>query len=72
MLFELLQYSSTLWQGGVDPNLTLNYLLLGYVAMWVIALLYVLSLHSRQRNMQQDIMLLKQLLEDSDKGERQV
>jgi hypothetical protein len=60
----LLDYAPILLQGGVNPNITLDYLLLGYVAMWVIALFYVIGLHSRQRNMQQDIELLKRLLED--------
>jgi CcmD family protein len=60
----LLDYAPILLQGGVDPNITLDYLLLGYVAMWVIALFYVISLHSRQRNMEQDIELLKRLSED--------
>jgi hypothetical protein len=62
-------YLPILLQGGIDPNITLDYLLLGYVAMWVIALLYVITLHSRQRNMRQDITLLKQLLEENDKAE---
>jgi CcmD family protein len=60
----LLDYAPILLQGGVDPNITLDYLLLGYVAMWVIALFYVISLHSRQRNMEQDIELLTRLSED--------
>ena len=60
----LMDYAPILLQGGVDPNITLDYLLLGYVAMWVIALFYVISLHSRQRNMEQDIELLTRLSED--------
>jgi len=64
-----LDYMPILLQGGIDPNITLDYLLLGYVVMWVIALFYVITLHSRQRNMRQDIALLKQLLEENDKAE---
>lgn len=53
-----------LFQGGIDPAITLDYLLLGYAAMWAIALLYVITLANRQRNLKQDIQLLKQLLEE--------
>lgn len=48
----------------IDPNTTLNFLLLGYAAMWVIGFGYVLSLANRQRNLRRDIRLMRQLLED--------
>jgi CcmD family protein len=49
---------------GVDPNITLNYMFLGYAAMWLVALLYIASLASRQHNLHKEIKLLQQLLEE--------
>ena len=43
-----------------------GYLILGYFAMWVIGIVYVVSLISRQRNLHQDIQLLQQLLRDDE------
>jgi CcmD family protein len=51
---------------AVHPNITLNYMFLGYVAMWLIALLYVASLASRQHNLHKEIKLLQQLLEEEE------
>ena len=47
-----------------DPNRFNNYMLFGYVVMWLIGLAYVFSLSNRQRNLQQDIKLMRQLLEE--------
>ncbi|GAB4276100.1 MAG: hypothetical protein Kow0080_26020 [Candidatus Promineifilaceae bacterium] len=49
-----------------DPNQFNNYLALGYAAMWLIGTIYVISLNARQRNLSQDIQLLKRLLQDDD------
>lgn len=49
-----------------NPDAFLGYLLLAYAAMWVIALVYVLSLLVQQRNMRRDITLLKQLIEEEE------
>jgi len=48
----------------VDPSQTAAFLVLGYVAMSIIGLVYVLTLVNRQRNLKQDIHLLRQLLEE--------
>jgi CcmD family protein len=53
---------------AIDPNTTLNYMLLGYTAMWLIALLYVASLASRQHNLHKEIKLLQQLLEEDEES----
>lgn len=53
---------SGLWQ--VDPTITMGYLVLGYAVMWVIAFLYVLSLAVKQRNLRQELELMRRLLED--------
>jgi CcmD family protein len=56
MLFNIL--------AQVDPNITMNYLVLGYAAMWLICAVYVLSLANRQRNLRRDIEFLRRLLEE--------
>ncbi|MCB9421097.1 MAG: hypothetical protein H6667_14945 [Ardenticatenaceae bacterium] len=43
-----------------------NYLVLGYVVMWLIGTAYVVSLAVRQRNLQKDIDLLQKLLRDDE------
>lgn len=45
-----------------DPNRFNGYLVLGYLVMSSIALIYVLSLAIRQRNVEKDIALLQQVL----------
>jgi heme exporter protein C len=53
-----------LFQTGY-PNQFNVYLIGGYVAMSALCLLYMLYLHYRQRNLQQDIALLSSLLQDN-------
>jgi hypothetical protein len=50
----------------VDPNHFNNFLLLGYIAMWLIGLGYVVSLYNRQRNLHKDIHTLRQLLDEDE------
>jgi predicted membrane channel-forming protein YqfA (hemolysin III family) len=59
-----LLYSIALQVGVDTPNRFNNFLILAYVVMGVIGLLYVLSLYVRQRNLQKDIELMRQLLEE--------
>ena len=56
----------TVFLQSVDSNRFNNFLLFGYVVMWIIGLLYVVSLYSRQRNMRQDIHTLQQLLDEDE------
>ena len=58
-----------LFQAG-DPNQFNAYLLGGYVVMSALCLLYMLTLHLRQRNLQQDVALLTQLLQEHDRPRR--
>lgn len=51
-----------------DPNRFNGYLVLGYVVMWGIGLVYVISLASRQRNLQQDIHLMQQILQEDEQA----
>ena len=49
-----------------DPMQFNNYLVLGYVVMWLIGTAYVISLAVRQRNLQKDIDLLQKLLREDE------
>ena len=54
-------------QGGLnDPNRFNGYLILGYGVMWAIALFYILVLANRQRNVREEVHLLRQLLEEDE------
>lgn len=69
--FFLTTLLSLLWHEGHDIANEFNgYLILGYGVMWLIALIYIVSLASRQRNLQQDILLLHQVLEEEAEEER--
>ena len=59
---------TALLQTGSPPS-TMNYLILGYVAMWLIGAVYVFTLVSRQRNLKQDVELMQQLLEENEEVE---
>jgi hypothetical protein len=47
-----------------EANRFNDYLLLAYGVMWLIGMAYVISLVVRQRNLLQDIHLLRQVLAD--------
>ncbi|MBK8987498.1 MAG: hypothetical protein IPM39_15710 [Chloroflexi bacterium] len=49
------------------PNRFNNYLVLGYFAMWLIAVVYIASLTIRQRNLKQDLQLMGQILQEEEK-----
>ncbi len=52
--------------GQINPLITIDYMLLGYAAMWVVALIYVIYLSAQQRNLKQDIDLLNRLLDEEE------
>ena len=60
-----LPFLNILWQ-TVDPNNFNNFLLLGYIVIWLIGLGYVVSLYNRQRNLHKDIHTLRQLLDEDE------
>lgn len=43
-----------------------NYLMLGYFAMWLMGVIYVISLVVRQNNLKKDIQLMQQILQDDE------
>lgn len=55
-------------QTVTDPNRFNGYLILGYAVMWTVAMVYVISLVVRQRNLQQDIRLLQQVLQEDEEA----
>lgn len=60
-----------LFQTSVDnPNRFNDFLLLAYGVMWLVIMVYLLHLANKQRNVRQDIRLMRRLLEE-DKVDRQ-
>lgn len=56
-----------LFQADVgDPNRFNNFLILGYIVMWLIGMIYVASLIIRQRNVQQDLELMHRILQEDE------
>jgi hypothetical protein len=53
-----------------DPNRFNQFLLLGYGVMWIVAMVYLLNIANRQRNLRQEIALMRRLLEEDEAGER--
>lgn len=47
-----------------------DFLLLGYGVMWLVAVVYLLNLANKQRNLRQDIHLMRRLLEEDEVGDR--
>ena len=43
-----------------------GYLILGYVVMWIVGSIYVISLFTRQKNLREDIRLMHQLLKEDE------
>lgn len=58
---------TTLFQAADVANQFNNYLILGYFVMWLIAMVYIISLAMRQRNLKQDLQLMGQILEEEEK-----
>ncbi|NCF66308.1 MAG: hypothetical protein JSV68_22190 [Anaerolineaceae bacterium] len=53
-------------QTGADPDKFNGFLLLGYGVMWLIVMIYIISLALRQRNLRRDIELMEQILQEDD------
>ena len=57
------------FQTAADPDKFNGYLLLGYAVMWLIVMIYIVSLALRQRNLRRDIELMEQILQEDDEVE---
>jgi hypothetical protein len=57
-------YSAILAQPA--PSLTTSFLILGYVVLTLIAVIYVVSLVNRQRNLKRDLEVMRRLLEEDE------
>jgi CcmD family protein len=44
---------------------TMPYLFAAYMAIWILLALFLLSLHSREKKLRQEVQRLKQILEKS-------
>lgn len=53
----------------VEPSRFNEYLLLAYGVMWLVVLVYIANLANKQRNLHQEIKLMRRLLEE-DEGQR--
>lgn len=62
----LMIYLLTFMQPSVDPNRFNGYLLLGYFVMWLIVVVYIVSLAMRQRNLEKDIELMEKILQEDE------
>lgn len=56
---------TALLQADTPPD-TMGYLVLGYIVLWLIGVVYVITLFSRQRNLKQDVELMHQLLQEEE------
>jgi hypothetical protein len=52
-----------------DPNKFNNFMIIGYFVMWIIVMIYIGSLANRQRNIREEVKLLRQLLEEDEEDQ---
>lgn len=65
MLTFLLPLSAYLQTG--EPGRFNEYLLLAYGVMWLVILVYIANLANKQRNLHQEIKLMRRLLEEDER-----
>ena len=44
----------------------MNYLFAAYLAIWILLAIYLLSIHSRERKLREEVRRLKQIIEQAD------
>lgn len=59
--------SLSIYLQTVDPSRFNNYLLFAYGVMWLILLVYIANLANKQRNLHQEIRLMRRLLEEDER-----
>lgn len=70
MLALVIPLSILLQGNGGDANQFNGYLVLAYAAMWLVAVVYLVTLTNKQRNLHQDIQLMRRLLEEDESSDR--
>ncbi|HSM58869.1 MAG TPA: CcmD family protein [Candidatus Sulfomarinibacteraceae bacterium] len=69
-MFALLIYLQAWFQTAQqNPSQFNNFLLLAYAAMWLVVVVYLVSLANKQRNLHQEIRLMQQLLKEDEGDE---
>ena len=51
-----------------DPHKFNHFMILGYFVMWLIAIIYILTLANRQRNVREEVKLLQELLKEDEEA----
>jgi L-cystine uptake protein TcyP (sodium:dicarboxylate symporter family) len=64
ILFLLNTVQESLLQ--IDVNKYNNFMVLGYIAMWLVVMVYLLLLANRQKNVRDDVKLMAQLLREDE------
>ena len=55
--------------GIADPNKFNNFMIFGYLVMWLIVMFYVFMLANRQRNVREELKLMHQLLKEDEEAD---
>jgi hypothetical protein len=50
----------------IDVNKYNNFMVLGYIAMWLVVMVYLFLLANRQKNVRDDVKLMAQLLREDE------
>jgi CcmD family protein len=69
MMFAANLILSAALQTG-DPNQFNGFMILGYVVMWLVVMVYLVTMSSRQRNVKEEVELLEQLLREDEEAEK--
>lgn len=70
MLPAIIFLTILLQTSAQNANRFNDFLLLGYGVMWLVAVVYLLNLANKQRNLRQDIHLMRRLLEEDEVSDR--
>ena len=61
---SLFGLSGMLQTGSGDPNKNLNFLFAGFVVVWVLLLSYIFSLARRQKRLEAELEMLRQMKQE--------
>lgn len=69
-MFAVSLLLSAALQGVSDPNQFNGFMVLGYVVMWLVVMVYLITLSNRQRNVKEEVELLEQLLREDEEVQK--